>query len=896
MAILLFALMCMDVVIEGNTEPGMDLSRQIISDVIFREKLGIAFKAVGKLDNANSGWLHVYKVAHLNNLKIPEEFGVCDNLKLVLKQWNYLNDSNPVFYVNRDPEPMNRVNYLFKQCQNYQDMIPSIWTQMKILNADIGQNLEAIDTLLDRSKLISDTEMNSTQNFHSRGKRSPLDIISKIGHYLFGFATDADLNRFQSIIDIVHDQTNVNTDNIQILAETLQSYSHKINNRFQNLTQEINTLTGMYLQNKQDIQSVYFGLLQRILKIEKAYLLHGAMITKILKFGFQRLNLYQEYHNLVSERLAAIDKLVNHNLLSPMLIAPSEINELIIQINRLLRIRYPKFQVAVKDSSFVFRTPGVAYTWDKNYLYIQIRIPLTAYDSEYKVYEPIPMILPISGNHSDGYTKIQNLPELFAISITQNFYFTLTRTELDTCVGSFERYCLRSFPVTSRDIPSCVSSLYLNNYKDIRNTCTVKYMKTQIPIQLLQPIVANKYLSVTWDTDKWYLTCDKQGPKHIPPITFGLFELKCDCSLRTDKYFLPPSIDNCNLKTNSEIEHSQINNLVYLLKWLDEEQLSILEKDLNNMYNFKVEYPQINNPDYNSHYLPVKGDMTLDLEDVIIQTKTSKKLHHDAVSDIFQQLKVSHKKSFSITIIVIITLIAMALILVAIVVLGKKFNIIKGTLLPLIASHIPVADAAIHMSESCPCPCISLPNDLLAYVLILTSIIGSIYALVKLMYKIYIRLYYWMINTKYYIGPCVYSTLEILLEMSLNEKVIYLPLARTKLNPGNFLLMSPEISIDWVENSSCYRPKIQVDWTTTVLTQRPVYKQIYLPKTVSVPILAQNMVHYLLHNDMTEYSLLAGVQGRYTYIPIVDPDIEAPDYNFYSLPRSEFVFGRNEDE
>ena len=318
--------------------------------------------------------------------------------------------------------------------------------------------------------------------------------------------------------------------------------------------------------------------------------------------------------------------LVNSNLLSPLLIPPKEIKRLYKQVDVALRYSYPRFHIAIKDYSFIYRTPGIAYTWDNEYIYVQVRLPLSSYQSEYLIYKPTALSLPISQNHTHSLTKLRNLPELFAVSVSQDFYFELTEHQLHKCVGSFEKYCLQSFPVISSDIPSCISGIYWNQYKIIKDYCEIDFIQTTRPSQILTPIVGNKYLSVTSCHDIWYLSCGQLGPRHISPITFGYFSLNCNCGLRTNKYYLPPNIDGCHINTYSDLESENVANVLYLAKWLDHAQIEEMtnsRSNFDNLAKFDIDFPNISHGNFGPGYIPANHDLILDLDDVIKRDRKS---------------------------------------------------------------------------------------------------------------------------------------------------------------------------------------------------------------------------------------------------------------------------------
>ncbi len=627
-------------------------------NVVWRTSLGAVFHPVTRINNANSAWLHVYKVPRLKPLALPDVPDLCEAIAVILHNWDLqstdapitvsepppdedtgsdpeqppndesrpngpfmsqilnvlynkkiraANASTPVFEPplnddTRQDSPSNRRspnfandphhqltyadNYLYQQCQKYQITASSTWKQINLVDDGIEVNLKAISSLLEESTLYwhpisNDTIMNAPHDESSnepRRKRAPLKFVSAASKKLFGFATQKDLVKFARCIRLMYEHDQEQDIQIEAVSDALQSYSQETNAKITGLARVINHLRKIYKEVTTTLYNNQEQLDLRISKLEMAYSLHGSMVNNVLSLAFQRLALFQSYYALIRERMSAVEALVTKNTLSPLLVSPIEMKRLFSKIRRLLQKRHPHFSIAVNDIGFMYRTPGVAYTWDEDNIYVQVRIPVSAYDSRYLVYRPSAIALPLSEEQPFKLTKLTKVPELFAVSFDQHFYFELTQNELNSCVGRTDKYCLYAFPVIGSVTPSCMSSIFWNQYTDARRLCDVLYIQTNEPTRLLQPISSHTYLSVAQPGDDWYLACSRQGPKYIKPVIFGIFDLPCGCSLRTNKYFLSSNIDGCNYTTTSEIVSQRVNNVMYLAQSLNESQVKKKQK------------------------------------------------------------------------------------------------------------------------------------------------------------------------------------------------------------------------------------------------------------------------------------------------------------------------------
>lgn len=151
--------------------------------------------------------------------------------------------------------------------------------------------------------------------------------------------------------------------------------------------------------------------------------------------------------------------------------------------------------------------------YDENYLYVQIRIPLSAYDSRFRVYKPHVADMPISSNNTAARTRVEGLPENYAISLSNKFCFEIS--ELNKCVGDTLKFCANPIPVQDAAFPTCTMAIFLNEPTAVKRLCTMTYIELIQPRRILKNLGEGHYLSLAFKTDTWQLICGRSPSKQI---------------------------------------------------------------------------------------------------------------------------------------------------------------------------------------------------------------------------------------------------------------------------------------------------------------------------------------------------------------------------------------------
>jgi hypothetical protein len=883
------------------------------SHIVWRTDLGVVFRPVTRVNNANSAWLHVYQIPRLKLPKLAAPPDICQFLEQVIHLWDIGNDAAttdrpshthmPIgSYDPLDRGPDKRIkrvvtankrrggkprsnkrtemNYLAQVCRRYQNVVNDVWDQISTVAEGIRVNSKASDVLLEERSLYFQSQADQDEinyqapPYHSdrnRTRRGLFDWVADGARFLFGFATRKDLTKFAGVLAKLSARNEDLSRDIELMTDSLQSYSLEVNEKYQKLRKVIGRLQDEQAILASHMAKIKYEVDQRIARTELAINVHSMIVSEVVDLSLRRLAAYQAYYAIVRERMSAIEDLVTRNVLSPLLVPPSEIKALFLSIRRTLQKNFPKFQLAIKDVGHVFRTPGISYTWNDDFLYIQVRIPVAAYDSRYLVYRPVPLAIPIASGMTSTLTKLTALPELLAVNYDQSFYFELSQADLDSCVGITDRYCLQAFPVAGRQNPSCLAAVFWNQYAQAKESCEVHYIEARTPIRILQSINEHSFLSVAQSQDEWFLTCHREGPKKIQPVTMGVFQLPCACSLRTPHHFLPSTIDNCNASSRSMLNTERIDNVLYALQWIDMPDTKY-EIELSNLTMLLQNPPLLNisHPDWGEDYILPSSDLVLNLKDVVKQAQSQRKLQYRVIGDLLESVEThdKHKTNTSITIFVVIGVIISIIITIALI--AKRVISNETAVFTTLANLITGTEAFDIKTDQLDNNTqlnIVMPSVMMG-LLIAVLFLFLVYKSVLLSLLIYQRIYKYVKGHRYIIRASRGELNQIILELQDDKETIYLPVAEVNQLPGSLFAINPKIAVIYDTQSPCCRPHILINWFHTIIESNTDNSRIPLPNVIGVPWLVAKSVRRLLASRSLELGLLAGLQGKFTYIPI----------------------------
>ena len=209
-----------------------------------------------------------------------------------------------------------------------------------------------------------------------------------------------------------------------------------------------------------------------------------------------------------------------------------------------------------------------------------LKFPISTLEANLDVFEILTFPVPINqtSNHA---TQLLDLPQYLAISVTENYYMTLTKSEWTNYHGQSNKLCPSQMPLIPISSPSCLPALYYKNKTDIRNYCDFRFRPEALKTSLTQ-IQPGEVLA--YNISEFTLKCGTTVKTAMSGCHFCVFQLPCNCEIHGEDIFLPPFLHNCQ----NETEISQVHpvNLAILQHFFDPDNYDEIEA--NSMYSNKI--------------------------------------------------------------------------------------------------------------------------------------------------------------------------------------------------------------------------------------------------------------------------------------------------------------------
>ena len=339
--------------------------------------------------------------------------------------------------------------------------------------------------------------------------------------------------------------TKSNDDNIRTLRNATLSYSHSLRELsifVNNITQIINNRELMTRHTMTFIQDV---------------LICGVLNNELL-----------DLHNQVlRERLRGLATLTSHRL-SPELISPQTLKNTLSKLQTKLQSKYRQLRLSDNVIHDFYARDNVLSHRQNGSTYISIPVTLEVMSELYQLYEIETFPLPIH-NRSQA-TIITDTVDLIAVN--NHHYFTVKHHVLDEhCHGKTIKTCNRLF--VSHDFihsPSCESSLYKNDLKNIKKLCNIGIMQfTEYTIPMVFDLYNNSILLINPTGERIYSQCLGKRKKYLTKDCVVTINQECFCQILNDKMNIPlfaeqTCVEDQDLQV-SVIKHMNLMYIAYML-------------------------------------------------------------------------------------------------------------------------------------------------------------------------------------------------------------------------------------------------------------------------------------------------------------------------------------------
>ena len=500
----------------------------------------------------------------------------------------------------------------------------------------------------------------SDQESHRR-RRAVFNFMQPILTGLFGIASDDQLQNLKSNIDILRDRNELLSGAVSkslvILNDTRVDVARNRHNL--NLLTESVRLTRRMLRSsiteiKQDI-SAEFNFNHFLNRLHSLFHMSSNSLHRIA-FNLQMLQSDLE--------------MAWQGRLSPTLIPSAQLNKLLHQVRKQMDKTY-SLPFPLRNMSEYYKSLPVVAACDNDVIHMAMIIPLKKTGQYYDLMEVIP--IPKSIHNSLHYWDIES--KFLAISNDKSHFAYLSKEQYDNCRNG---YCINDAPIYKmQDTPSSVIALYNDDKKSVTQTCG--YSKEPLPSSTIaKHIYGTKWVILSHQPWTINVICNANDASAGKTNKFTninddvyILNIPANCEAN-GRYFHIPKSDNRQLTTNL------VANDISIIKYTDWNLTAPVPDVPYSAFSYGTD--DADNVAIPNTLPPLQSNV--DIDDIFNQIKTQNTVWHDMHSHKFNWWP-------------IFILVGCALCVVAIIVLGLKWNLLRKRILFLQKRDKPVPDRIV---------------------------------------------------------------------------------------------------------------------------------------------------------------------------------------------------------
>lgn len=407
------------------------------------------------------------------------------------------------------------------------------------------------ETYINANNIIQNILLSTQQAIATppKSKRSLLPFIGKIASGLFGVSTTDDIRNVANNVNHIHKEQDRLKAIFNHEFSRLSSFMATSNDRLNNAVSEIlanhDLITGM----QANFQTFAETLAQK----------QSWIFTKVIDQTYTYNVILNNFQNLQNGFIT-----LRQGHLSPLLISNKDFMSVINMIKYVIRSNNPQFQLLHSDPSYYYNFANFAFHRSNYALLITVQFPISSVQQPFTLFEIIHYPLPLHKN-SNHTTTIPNLPKYIAISGDK--FVSLPQEALADC-NHHKNFidCTANLPLQNKTNPDCSMALLDSNKQSVKQSCDFVLSPNSLTPAFRQ-LNQTTFLAIA--SASIHLQCKEK--KHIlPPCTFCLVQIPCNCNIQTDHYVLPQRISDCQSQVSITTAHPV--NLILLQHFFDEQK------------------------------------------------------------------------------------------------------------------------------------------------------------------------------------------------------------------------------------------------------------------------------------------------------------------------------------
>jgi hypothetical protein len=674
----------------------------------------------------------------------------------------------------------------------------------------------------------------------SRSQRAIFPFVGSILNSLFGTSTTEDTDTLKRhMMEIAQTQNNEMT--------IMKKQTAAMSNFATQSTERMDKLAEAMKQSLDDNMHMMHVYVDNTLLATRYQ-------TSMLSYAIILENSIQTLQTKYAELLGAVENLINGNL-SPFLIPSATITKTLEDIRKHLAAEEQKYEIIYTKASFYYHRGSFVLAREANTSFICVQIPLTTFQTNFAVYEikqyPLPM-----PNSEQNIMKLTGIPNGLAIDASREYFYTLTKEELDD-VGVHHHAHERNF--FSKSTPrNCLMAIFHDEKHEVDRLCPYEIITNDLKPSVFR-VTDSTYLLIKVDS------YTQQCPNEITQVSgckSCLVSPGPKCTLTHEQWLITPTLTKSE---NSEaIDRTHLTNIPFLVKFFDNKTLSTLRGD--DVY---VVPPNITLPEFK--YLSLKVTETFVAQECIshdlIKTAQAVLNNKYIVDNLGQSLILGYveldKDLFWVSskgIVVELSLVATLLLLLNCVYLFFRLRKLSVAMLLLQANGLPRTEATQdkrlqlnYFDEATPAvggnfadsrsqTFIQLASNHAAYTYMgfVTAVIIAIIAR-----KTYKKVHKHCLNKTH----CVLA-----LEFLQNGQALMIRVMKFDGTPAQYTVSASQF-IDSVDVSRILNPKLSITWQSLQIKNNLTGMEIALPRVIPIPVITAYHLRIMLQQPFECFPL-----------------------------------------
>ena len=824
---------------------------------------GVMFKKIAVLDMSSSEWPHIIKIPQIPPLPPLPPYSACDRIPRIsrLAEHYFENITIHQDYYERLEHRRRTL------CAAYKDLAFEYNGLMLQVYNDGRRQYQAMKDLV-----LPNKQSNLELALQNRTRRD-LSFLGELTGNFFGLATVSDAKKLRKAVNMIHDDISVIGDQFNMFKEDMISMSTLHTARISHIAGNLNR-TMLYLN---ELTRTSHHMATQI-QLDQFW---NQLVHELLTRTFTEVSILQDavlnYRQVIQDRTTAIGWLNDH-LLTPGLISPEELRNTLKELEIHLMEHYPTFRFGFQSEQYFYRVPSTSYTADEDFLYIQVKIPLTVMAAHYHVYEVYTVPLPVTGENTQ-YTQISNLPQYAAFSIQGDAYSLIPQTYLNTCVGVGVQRCPSRQLEISTSVDSCVLGLFLREAEIIQKYCKVDLILTPRIHEMALDIGRGKFFISNVDPDQnWVIACPDSRPRSVPPCRSCIVTLQCKCTLKTSSAFISASLGGCmNMATTSGVDKAYVPNLMWI------QRLANFTKEKLPLYNTTTVLkkdpipglPALPIPSYLDVQDFVEEDQEIktSLDQVLKKVKSSKPMYVNKLQQLTSETEFRLFKQFHAIPLAFAGMIWNIILTVFIAYLVRRHRALRA----LVLSTVVTDDSDATTSESSPMRLSFGYNILLLYL----TVVMTVLLLGWIGYLLWKKYQHLQEHRQCYPADSMEVTsARVILKLTMGSKLAMVHMDHLCIPQHQLKLNRPDTQGDlpvvrWISHR--FTSKLLIEWKEICLQHKGTSLKIPLPTVVRIRRNLKYLVHSIIRAehytlsvivktglDQQEFTpfLLAGKQSR----------------------------------